>query len=62
VILSMKHEVRVMEGKAAAPSSTSPRPTGTKARRGLRSMSPASTPSRASPSRWRWKSPSRGSG
>jgi NAD(P)-dependent dehydrogenase (short-subunit alcohol dehydrogenase family) len=61
VILSMKHEVRVMNGQGRAPSSTSPRPTGTKARRGLPSMSAASTPSKASPSRWRWKSPSPGS-
>src|SRR3979411_1813650 len=32
VILSMKHEVRVMQGQAAAALSTSPRPTGTRVR------------------------------
>jgi len=32
VVLSMKHEVRVMQGQAAAASSTSPRPTDTGAR------------------------------
>ncbi len=55
VILSMKHEVR---GEAAA-SSTSPRPTGTRVRRAPPSMSAASTLSKASPSRWRSRSPSR---
>ena len=59
-MLSMKHEVRVMKAEGAAASSTSPRPTGMKARRGLPSMSRASTPSKASPSRWRSKSRSRG--
>jgi NAD(P)-dependent dehydrogenase (short-subunit alcohol dehydrogenase family) len=58
VILSMKHEVRT----AAAASSTSPRPTGTKAPRGPPSMSAANTPSKASPNRWRSRSPSRESG
>jgi NAD(P)-dependent dehydrogenase (short-subunit alcohol dehydrogenase family) len=60
VILSMKHEVRVMKNRAAVTSSTSPRPTVTKARRVLLSMSPASTLSKASLSRWRSKSRSRG--
>ena len=59
VILSMKHEVRVMQARAAAASSTSPLPTGTRARRAPRSMSAVSTPSKASPSRWRLRSPSR---
>jgi NAD(P)-dependent dehydrogenase (short-subunit alcohol dehydrogenase family) len=36
--------------------------TGTRLRRGPRSMSAASTPSKASPSRWRSRSPSRESG
>ena len=49
VILSMKHEVRVMQGQG----------TGIRARRGPPSMSAASTPSKASPSRWRSRSPSR---
>ena len=53
VILSMKHEVRVMQGQA------SPRPTGTRVRRRPLSMSAASTPSKASPSRGRSRSPSR---
>ncbi len=59
VILSMKHEVRVMQGQAAAASSISRRPTGMRVRRGHLSMSAASTPSKASPSRWRSRSPSR---
>jgi hypothetical protein len=59
VILSMKHEVRVMQGQGRGSISTSPRPTGTRARRGPLFMSAASTPSRASPSRWRSRSPSR---
>jgi NAD(P)-dependent dehydrogenase (short-subunit alcohol dehydrogenase family) len=61
VILSMKHEVRVMQGKAAAALSTSLRPTGTRVRRAPPSMSAASTPSKASPSRWRSRSPGRAS-
>ena len=59
VILSMKHEVRVMQGQGSGSISTSPRPTGTRVRRGPPSMSAASTPSKASPSRWRSRSPSR---
>jgi len=53
VILSMKHEVASCKDRAAASISTSRRPTGTRARRGPLSMSAASTPSKASPSRWR---------
>jgi NAD(P)-dependent dehydrogenase (short-subunit alcohol dehydrogenase family) len=62
VILSMKHELRVMQDRAAAALSTSPRPTGTRVRRGPPFTSAASTPSKASPSRWRSRSPSRESG
>ena len=58
VILSMKHEVRVMQEQGSG-SITSPRPTGTRVRRGPPSMSAASTPSKASPSRSRSRSPSR---
>ncbi len=58
VMLSMKHEVRVMQ-RAAAALSTSPLPTGTRPRRGPHSMSAVSTRSKASPSRWRLRSPSR---
>ena len=61
VILSMKHEARVMEGQRSGRSSTSPRLTGTKARQGPLSMSAASTRSKASPSRSRSSSPPRGS-
>jgi NAD(P)-dependent dehydrogenase (short-subunit alcohol dehydrogenase family) len=61
VILSMKHELRVMQGQGSGSiiKSTSPRPTGMRVRRGPPSMSAASTPSKASPSRWRSRSPSR---
>jgi NAD(P)-dependent dehydrogenase (short-subunit alcohol dehydrogenase family) len=61
VILSMKQKSAPCRDRAAAASSTSPRPTGTRGRRGPLSMSAASTPSKASPSRWRSSSPSRGS-
>jgi len=48
VILSMKHEVRAMQDRAAAASSTSPRPTGTRgAPGGLSVLSAASTASKA---------------
>jgi len=53
VILRMKHEVRVSWDRVVAALSTSPRPTGTKVRRGPPSMPAASTPSKASPNRWR---------
>jgi NAD(P)-dependent dehydrogenase (short-subunit alcohol dehydrogenase family) len=59
VILSMKHEVRVMKGQAAVALSTSPRRMGTRVRQGPLSMSAASTPSKASPSRWRLRPPRR---
>jgi len=59
VVLSMKHEVRAMQAQAAAASSISPRLTGARLRRGRRSTSAPSTPSKASPSRWRSRSPSR---
>ena len=52
-LLSMKHELRVMQAqgsRAAAASSTPPRPTATKGPRARRSTRRASTPSRASPS------------
>src|ERR1700723_1702231 len=45
--------------REAAISSISPRPTGMKVRLSPRSMSAPSTPSKASPSRWRSRSPSR---
>src|SRR5580704_13301843 len=45
--------------RVAVALSTSPRPTGTRVRRGPLSMLAASTPSKASPSRWRSRSPSR---
>ena len=57
VILSMK--CAPCRETAAAPSSTSPRPTGTRVRRGPPSMLAANTPSKASPNRWRSRSPSR---
>ena len=59
VILSMKHEVRAMQGQGSGASSTSPRPMGTRGRRGPPSMSAANTPSKASPNRWRLRLPSR---
>jgi len=59
VVLSMKHEVRAMQAQGAAASSTSPRPMDTRARPGPQSTSAPSTPSKASPSRWRSKSQSR---
>jgi NAD(P)-dependent dehydrogenase (short-subunit alcohol dehydrogenase family) len=59
VILSMKHEVRAMQAQG---SGSIINVTGTRVRPGLRSMSAASTPSKASPSRWRSKPRSRGSG
>jgi NAD(P)-dependent dehydrogenase (short-subunit alcohol dehydrogenase family) len=46
-LLSMKHELRVMTAKARAASSTSPRPTATRAPRARPSMPAASTPSKA---------------
>ncbi len=59
VVLSMKHEVRVMQAQGAATSSISPRPMGTRARPGPRSTSARNTPSKASPNPWRSNSPSR---
>jgi NAD(P)-dependent dehydrogenase (short-subunit alcohol dehydrogenase family) len=46
-LLSMKHELRVMQAQGSGASSTYPRPTGTKVERAPRSMSGASTPSKA---------------
>ena len=46
VLLSMKHELRAMLGRAAAASSTSRRRTAGRVAAGAPSMSPASTPSR----------------
>ena len=57
VILSMKHVS--CKDRAAVVLSTSLRPTATKLRRAPLSMSAVSTPSKASPSRWRSNSPSR---
>jgi len=51
VILSMKHEVRVMQGQGSGSIVNISRPTGTRVRRGPPSMSAASTPSKASPNR-----------
>ena len=59
VILSMKHEVRVMQGQGSGSIINISSTTGTRGRRGPLSMSAASTPSKASPSRWRSRSPSR---
>ena len=60
VVLSMKHEVRVMQPLAAEASSTSPRRTGTEVRPMPRSTSEPSTRWKASPSRWRSNSLRRG--
>jgi len=46
-LLSMKHELRVMQVQGAAASSTSPRPTVTKEGPAHRFTLPASTPSKA---------------
>src|SRR5881396_3597371 len=51
VILSTKRAS--CKDRAVAALSTSPRPTGTRVRRGRLSMSAASTPLKASPNRWR---------
>ena len=58
VVLSMKHEVRAMQAQGSG-SIINIRPMGTRARPGPRSTSAPSTPSKASPSRWRSKPPSR---
>jgi NAD(P)-dependent dehydrogenase (short-subunit alcohol dehydrogenase family) len=46
-LLSLKHELRVMQAQGAAASSTSPRPMAMKARPERRSTRPASTRSKA---------------
>jgi NAD(P)-dependent dehydrogenase (short-subunit alcohol dehydrogenase family) len=53
--------MRAMQGRGSGSIINISSTTATKARRGLRSMSAASTRSKASPSRWRSSSPSRGS-
>src|SRR5271163_1495305 len=62
VVLSISMKCASCRLRAAAASSTSPRPTDTGARLSPRSTSGPSTPSKASPSPWRSSSPSRGFG
>jgi NAD(P)-dependent dehydrogenase (short-subunit alcohol dehydrogenase family) len=61
VILSMKHEVRVMKGQRRGNIINISSTYGHEGAAGVPSMSAASMPSKASPSRWRSKSRSRGS-
>ena len=61
VVLSMKHQVRVMQQQGSGSIVNISSTYGHEGA-GPRSTSAASTPWRASPSRWRWRSPSRGSG
>ena len=53
VILSMNTKYAPCKDRAAVALSTSPRPTGTRVRRGPPSMSAANTPSKVSQSPWR---------
>src|SRR5256886_7559352 len=56
VILSMKHEVRVMQGQGNGSIINISSTYGHEGAAGPPSMSAASTPSKASPSRWRSRS------
>jgi NAD(P)-dependent dehydrogenase (short-subunit alcohol dehydrogenase family) len=58
-LLSMKHEMRVMQAQGVAASSTSHRPMGTLARAARRSIRRANTPSRGSRSLRRGRLPER---
>ena len=62
VILSLKHEVRVMQGQGSGSIINISSTYGHEGAAGASSMPPASTPSKASPGRWRSRSPSRESG
>jgi NAD(P)-dependent dehydrogenase (short-subunit alcohol dehydrogenase family) len=62
VILSMKHEVRAMQGQGSGAIINISSTYGHEGRRGPLSMSAANTPSKASLSPWRSRSPSRESG
>ena len=59
VILSMKHEVRVMQEQGSGSIVNISSTYGHEGAAGALSMSAASTPSKASRSRWRSRSPSR---
>ena len=59
VILSMKHEVRVMQGQGSGSIINISSTYGHEGAAGPPSMPPASTPSKASSSRWRSSSPGR---